>query len=546
MNEPAIAVEIDLDRDGTYGTDVTSRLGSTVGGRITIGRAIDPDGTVLVSELSLRLNNDDGAFTPEYASGTYYGKLDDPGIPVRVVMTHTFEGVADEYTLWSGYTVDYEVSVGPPGMNVCEIRATDIWDVLDKGTGVDLAVSTSRTTGSALAAGFAAIGLDSSLYDVDTGESALSYHFEGKTPPPQFLGALVASELGGNTFVTGNGKIRFEGRKSRLGLNQFDRAVRHYGAVAAWRFDEATGATVYDHSGNGNAMTLTNAPTRGAALTGANALAEYFGTDFEAGSSQYGTVADAASLDVGDSFTYYYLFKLESLANQMVLSMKGTNNLTVSVKTTGEVSLDKAGVAAIGDSSGAGIAAGEWNLVVITKSGATIKAYCNGADVSGAWVNATIENTADALSFGYYQPTGALYFDGIIARAGIFDTALTATQCQDLYLSYRLGAWGDGSAVAPCEPPQYLRQADELVSKVTARGRVFREGQEVLLWEDPAARNPFDPTADATLALAPGEVAIDEIIIDGAIVSVVTPAANVDYRANTAADRSGTDRTSSL
>lgn len=548
MNAPSISVDLDLARDGTWATDVTARVSAVAGGRLSISRGQDRDGVMRVSELSLTLNNDDGAFTPEYTSGAYNGLLDDPAIPVRVMLTHTFEGTSYNYTLWQGYTLDYSVRVGPPGANVCEIRAADIWAWIDRGQLVDLAVSTSRTTGSALAAGFAALGIDSSLYDLDTGKQALPYHYEGKSPPTQFFSALVASELGGSGFVTGNGKVRFEDRESRLGLSQFDRAVRRYGAAAAWRFDEATGATVYDHSGNGNAMTLTNSPARGAALTGAYSLAGGYGTDFEAGSSQYGTVADHATLDVGDSFTYYYLFKLESLANQMVLSMKGSNNLTVSVKTNGEISLDKAGAASIGDSSGAGIAAGEWNLVVVTKSGATIKVYCNGADVSGAWVNATIENTANALSFGYYEPASVLYFDGVIARAGLFDAALTATQCQDLYLSYRLGLWGDGASVGvkPCEPPTYQRSAEELITKVNARGRVFREGQTITLWEDHAARNPFDPTQDATLALAPGEVYVDEILIGGAIVSVVTPVANLDYRGNTAADGTGTDRTSSL
>src|SRR5437773_7869768 len=75
----------------------------------------------------------------------------------------------------------------------------------------------------------------------------------------------------------------------------FTQATTSSGLVAYWRFDEESGTTALDSSGNGNTGTLVNGPVWTAGITG-NAL--YFD-----GIAANVTVLDSTSLDLSNSFT---------------------------------------------------------------------------------------------------------------------------------------------------------------------------------------------------------------------------------------------------
>ena len=72
-------------------------------------------------------------------------------------------------------------------------------------------------------------------------------------------------------------------------------AVAASGLVAYWKFDEGSGTTVADSSGNGNTGTLVNGPLWTAGRVG-NAL-------FFDGIDDNVTVPDSTSLDLSSSFT---------------------------------------------------------------------------------------------------------------------------------------------------------------------------------------------------------------------------------------------------
>src|SRR5439155_4513515 len=75
----------------------------------------------------------------------------------------------------------------------------------------------------------------------------------------------------------------------------FTQAITSSGLVAYWKFDEGTGTTAADSSGNGNTGTLVNGPVWTAGIAG-NAL--YFD-----GIAANVTVLDSNSLDLSNSFT---------------------------------------------------------------------------------------------------------------------------------------------------------------------------------------------------------------------------------------------------
>lgn len=103
--------------------------------------------------------------------------------------------------------------------------------------------------------------------------------------------------------------------------------------------------------------------------------------------------------------------------------------------------------------------------------------------------------------------------------------------------------WGDGTEVVPVSV-EYDLNPNEFCTSVTARGTVFHEGQaDTLLWED--TRNMLTNPA-SSLEIAPGEVYERVYQTASAYVALTALEQTKDFLANSAADGSGTDETSSL
>lgn len=533
--EFTVAVLADLDRDGLFETDWTDRAGSAARNRYGLRWGMDFRGKYRIAELKLTLDNDDGAFTPEYQSGIYYGQLDDPGIPLKLQAVHA--GIT--YSLFSGHIVEWSVTVGQAG--TVSLTAQDLGIYLRERGQVNVAVATDRDTGEAIQQVLTAAGFTSADWDLDAGIQGLPYHFETNAEAMGAVGALNASELGGHFYVDGTGRFRFENRHSRLGPSQYYREVQRDNPILHIRFRESGGTTAYDHSGNGHHGTLQNSPVLGVAgLIPADSATAI---DLEASSSQYITIPDHADLDLGDTLTIEALIQIESLPANRVILAKGTNGYGLRVSSAGLLQLIKVGVAVIASSTVTLSPATAYH-VVATKSGASVHLYVDGVDVTGAVTNATLVDTSAQLEIGAENAAG--FWDGILQDVALYPSVLSSTRVLAHYLASRFGYWGDGSTIAPCIPPAYMRGADEMVGKISATGRSFREEQEIEIWREPRARDPFMPSSVSTLSLGPGEVLLEDIVLAGTLTSLVTPASGVDYLANTANDGSGSDRTSNL
>lgn len=80
-----VVVELDLDGDGTFSTDITSKVYVRDGIGITRGRS-NETGTADPSSCALTLNNRDGRFSMRKADGPYFGRLR-RNTPLRVSLT---------------------------------------------------------------------------------------------------------------------------------------------------------------------------------------------------------------------------------------------------------------------------------------------------------------------------------------------------------------------------------------------------------------------------------------------------------------------------
>lgn len=209
--------------------------------------------------------------------------------------------------------------------------------------------------------------------------------------------------------------------------------------VSYWKLDESSGNAADSHGPN----TLTNTNTTAYAAAKLNN-----GADFEAGSSQSLSIADASQtgLDFTTALSFSLWFKLESApGTQMNFINKhaggGNEQYFLAYRTAStpnfRLSVDKTGNGTAQDILGVDTTfnTATWYHVVCTWDGATktAKFYINGTqsgtDQVGANVD-TIFNGTDAFALGV---PGAEYFDGIMDEVGAWSKVLTSTEVSQLY-----------------------------------------------------------------------------------------------------------------
>jgi len=202
-------------------------------------------------------------------------------------------------------------------------------------------------------------------------------------------------------------------------------AMAATGLVAAYGFDEGTGTTVTDASGNGNTGTTSNATW---AATGKFGKALQFN-----GTSARVNVPNAASLQLSTGMT------LEAWVNPSAVSSawrdviyKGNDNYYLEATST-NASRPDAGMIAGGSYADAvgtsALAANTWSYLTETYDGSTLRLYVNGTQVASVAHTGAIASSTNALQIGgdtiYSQ-----YFAGLIDEVRIYNVALTAAQIQ--------------------------------------------------------------------------------------------------------------------
>lgn len=258
------AVTADMDRDGDYEEDLTDAV-RRPGAGIRIRRGFSPEGVYVASQLTIGLGNEDGAFTPNNSSSSYYGMLK-PGLPIRITATHA----TLVYTVWTGYLRRSRQAWSAGQARMVEWECGDIAESLAEIITTGLSPSTSRNSGSAIAAIAAAIGLSSDAYRIDTGKQSLPVHFSDAQIALNAMQEAARSELGGLLWVDAFGRLRFDHRRRRLSVSRYQQEVLRDNPGVYIRLNDPTTASARDYSGNGQHGTYNGAPTLSAAgaLTG--------------------------------------------------------------------------------------------------------------------------------------------------------------------------------------------------------------------------------------------------------------------------------------
>ena len=197
------------------------------------------------------------------------------------------------------------------------------------------------------------------------------------------------------------------------------------GLVAAFGFDEGSGSTVTDASGNGNNGTIANATW---AASGKYGKALQFN-----GTSALVTIPDSASLHLSSAMTLEAWVNPSTVnANWRDVIYKGNDNYYLEATST-NASRPDAGMIAGGSYADAfgtsALPANTWSYLTETYDGTTLRLYVNGTQVASTAHTGAIATSTNPLQIGGDSLYGQ-YFAGLIDEVRVYNTALTATQIQ--------------------------------------------------------------------------------------------------------------------
>lgn len=204
------------------------------------------------------------------------------------------------------------------------------------------------------------------------------------------------------------------------------------GLVAAYNFNEGSGTTLIDRSGNGNNGSIANSTW----VTG-----KYGGGLQFNGTTSLVTIANSTSLSLTTGMT------LEAWIDSSALTSPDANWSAVIAKQHLNSSNDVSyglyavqgtntppggnilvGSTTYGTTGGSPLSVNTWAFLSTTYDGTTLKTYVNGALIGSRTISGKIFTTSDPLTIG--GDWSNEMFSGIIDNVRIYNTALTQTQLQ--------------------------------------------------------------------------------------------------------------------
>lgn len=249
--------------------------------------------------------------------------------------------------------------------------------------------------------------------------------------------------------------------------------------------EEAGSTSAADESINGHVGTYVGAPTLEVdGIVGGNSAATFDGT------TQYLTVPDHATLDVGDTFTLEaWVMRAANGTDHVIVDKGAAGGVAplLRISAAGTLQLARGDLAAVLVSSTITITAdGSWHHAVATKSGSTVKLYVDGVDVTGVVTNYTFTNTTSALAVGRRTGTAAGYFAGSIDEVAVYPAALTAAEVLAHYLEanpYLPDGW-EFSGYVDGWPREYShRNSDTITVAATDSSKRLSRFEMQSVWE---------------------------------------------------------------
>lgn len=216
------------------------------------------------------------------------------------------------------------------------------------------------------------------------------------------------------------------------------------GLAGQWMFDETSGTTTVDSSGNSNTGTLTSMPT-------APWIKGLYRNTLDFDGIGYVSVANSSSLQITGNLTISFWIKPDSIARYSIIDKSYGGEFSLTLESNGSISFFQGKEKSAGKYfsstmlSGA-VTSGEWQHVAFTRNTTTrkLKAYYNGELItSTTYADSTeylpISTTTSPVKIGSGYLSG---FTGSIDMVRIYNTELSALDIyKQAYESAYIGRW---------------------------------------------------------------------------------------------------------
>ena len=210
------------------------------------------------------------------------------------------------------------------------------------------------------------------------------------------------------------------------------------GLVGYWKFDEGSGTTAADATGNGNTGTLVNSPSWVTGIIN-DALTFNYASNQKVSTTYRGPLGTSAW-----SISLWFKTTDTRGASTNTLFTWGDNNgggNGVSLDVENGVIWDRS---YYGNTNhwGSGYNTGTWHYLVVTAPGGTytttnILCYVDGTLLSGSPAGSVALNITNSLGNNVIIGDQSIfgYFNGTIDEVGVWSRALTSTEVSELYNS---------------------------------------------------------------------------------------------------------------
>lgn len=200
-----------------------------------------------------------------------------------------------------------------------------------------------------------------------------------------------------------------------------------------WPLSDAAGTTAADAIGS-STITLVNGATLGS--TGLATGDSRTACAFVKASTQYGTTADIAALDLGDTFSILAMFQRTSVSviTHIVNKNSGADGYALWIAADGTIRLSNSDFSVPWVESNVTHDDTTTHMVLATKAGATRAMYIDGADDTFLRTNATATDNAGLLYMAAPNSGLSNTFDGTLQHVAFWKgTALSSTNASDLW-----------------------------------------------------------------------------------------------------------------
>lgn len=351
-----------------------------------------------------------------------------------------FATAADQLAA-TGSIVAIPVPLDGPGVLAIDLRfseaITATVSLVRTRWGVETELASQSGTGDQF---FGAPHL-SDLMSIDTVELRITHSESGTSYSDAGTGySDVAGAYSSGAATVSWGRLQFTqwglaSPTSRALPSSYEALVLSHGPLGYWKFDESSGSTAVDASGNGYDLTYQGSPALGASgvmQDGSGATAVDFdgSTDGAAGSdwSAFEFTGTAA-------FTVEAWLVIDTLPSagsyaqvvQKQISGSGAGWEFVLAGTTQQIEFNRTdGNPAVGTGT---LAAGTvYHVVGTCHPTDGMKMYLNGALMDSSAAVGAMSGNSVALSVGYDSDGTAYRFDGTLDEVAIYDRALSAAE----------------------------------------------------------------------------------------------------------------------